>query len=184
MSNYALVENDNIVGVYNDLPLNWKNVSNFYLLKDEDEYLKTLGWYKIVKSTPEYNPATHTLENTSHRFENNNVYEIHNIVAINVPPIMHADGTPFGFTDEELEQRRLEGIAIRWSIVRQERDQLMKDFDWRYQRYERQVRLNLPTIDVLTDLDAYMQALADITNQEDPFNITWPTYIEPNAAES
>jgi hypothetical protein len=52
----------------------------------------------------------------------------------------------------------------------------MKDFEWRYTRYDRQLRLGEPTVDDLTLMDAYMQALADITTQTDPFNIIWPMF--------
>jgi hypothetical protein len=52
----------------------------------------------------------------------------------------------------------------------------MRDFEWRYTRYHRQIRLGLPTTDSLENLDNYMQALADITNQEDLSNIIWPEY--------
>ncbi len=61
--------------------------------------------------------------------------------------------------------------------VRGLRDQKMKDFDWRYLRYDRETRLGLPTTDDIQLLDQYMQALADITQQENPFNVQWP--IEP-----
>jgi hypothetical protein len=60
--------------------------------------------------------------------------------------------------------------------IRIVRDEKMRDFEWRYTRYHRQIRLGLPTTDSLENLDNYMQALADITNQEDLSNIIWPEY--------
>lgn len=62
----------------------------------------------------------------------------------------------------------------KFSEVRQLRDQKMKEIDWRYLRYDREIRLGLPPSDDIQKLDEYMQALADITKQEDPFNIIWP----------
>lgn len=50
----------------------------------------------------------------------------------------------------------------------------MKNFEWRLDRYHRQVRLGLEPTDTLSELDAYMQALADITEQPDPDHIVWP----------
>jgi hypothetical protein len=64
----------------------------------------------------------------------------------------------------------------QWNLIRGERDTKMKDFEWRYTRYDRQLRLGEPTVDDLTLMDAYMQALADITTQTDPFNIIWPMF--------
>ena len=51
----------------------------------------------------------------------------------------------------------------------------MKDADWRVLRYEREVRLGANTTEDIATLDTYMQSLANITQQSDPFNITWPT---------
>ena len=52
----------------------------------------------------------------------------------------------------------------------------MRDFEWRIMRNQRQTFLGLPTTDNMTDLQTYMQALADITLQPDPFNIVWPVF--------
>jgi hypothetical protein len=60
--------------------------------------------------------------------------------------------------------------------IRIQRDKLMSDFEWRYTRYERQVRMGLTPTDTLENLDTYMQALADITLQEDLSNLVWPTF--------
>jgi hypothetical protein len=64
------------------------------------------------------------------------------------------------------------------SQVRTERDHRISAFEWRYRRYEREVRLGLRTTDVLAVLDNYAQALADITKQKGfPYIIEWP--VEP-----
>jgi hypothetical protein len=66
---------------------------------------------------------------------------------------------------------RLEG---KWDEIRKKRNELMAAIDWRVARYNRQVRLNLTPTDNITVLDTYMQTLADITNQPDPYFITFP----------
>lgn len=75
---------------------------------------------------------------------------------------------------ENLKAARLES---RWNEIRKKRDALMKNFEWRIARYNRQLRQGQTTTDDITTLDAYMQALADITTQPDPFFITYP--VEP-----
>ena len=65
-------------------------------------------------------------------------------------------------------------VSKRWEKVRARRADLMDQFEWRIQRYHRQVRLGQTPTDNIAVLDAYMQALADITTQPDPFQITWP----------
>lgn len=62
-----------------------------------------------------------------------------------------------------------------WDEIRRVRDQKIADIEWRYNRYARHQRLSIAQIDDITVLDAYVQALADITAQEDPTNITWPS---------
>jgi len=64
----------------------------------------------------------------------------------------------------------------KWQYIRETRDLEMENFEWRYTRYHREVRLGLTPTDDIVMLDTYMQALADITQQEDPFNIVWPVY--------
>jgi hypothetical protein len=62
-----------------------------------------------------------------------------------------------------------------WASIRKQRDTRIKDVEWRYNRYYRHERLGLPQVDSIEMLDNYVQALADITKQSDPLNITWPS---------
>lgn len=80
-------------------------------------------------------------------------------------------------TPEELER----DTNIQWGNIRQQRDILISDVDWRYIRYAREIRLNLPTTDDIAMLDTYTQALADITTQTDPYNIIWPMLNMPSS---
>lgn len=68
-------------------------------------------------------------------------------------------------------------LNVMWKKVREKRDKLMSDFEWRIARYHRQVSLGMTPVDDINTLHQYMQQLADITNQEDPFQIVYP--IEP-----
>lgn len=61
--------------------------------------------------------------------------------------------------------------------VRADRDARMREFGWRYDRHARETRLSLPTTDSLADLDAYMQALANVPEQDGfPRDVIWPVY--------
>lgn len=73
-------------------------------------------------------------------------------------------------TDSEKEAR----ISIMWNDIRNSRNIRIQDVMWRIQRYESEMRLGLHPTDDITKLDAYVQALRDITKQEDPTNIIWP----------
>lgn len=78
--------------------------------------------------------------------------------------------------DKTLSELELETNA-RWTQVREQRDRMIADVSWRYERHGRHARLGLPQVDDLTALDAYVQELADLPQtQTDPFNMVWPTY--------
>lgn len=66
-------------------------------------------------------------------------------------------------------------VSEIWYFIRNQRDGKIKEVEWRYNRYYRHERLGLPQIDSIQNLDAYVQALADITKQENPFSIVWPS---------
>jgi len=55
----------------------------------------------------------------------------------------------------------------QWVVVRNQRDQLLAASDW--------TQLPDVTIETKSAWATYRQQLRDITNQPDPFNITWPT---------
>lgn len=61
---------------------------------------------------------------------------------------------------------------IKWSEVRDERNELLRDCDWT------QFQDSPITGSKLTEWQTYRQSLRDITNQENPYNITWPTKPE------
>lgn len=88
------------------------------------------------------------------------------------------EAIPYELSEKEIEDIRQREIQNQWISIRQLRDELMKNFEWRYTRYERQVRLGISPTDDISKLDEYMQQLADITTLEDPFNIQWPTFLE------
>lgn len=75
--------------------------------------------------------------------------------------------------DEESKQNVLNA---KWTEIRSQRDHLMKDFEWRILRNHRETRLGLHNTDKIESLDLYMQSLADITQQSDPYHIQWPEF--------
>lgn len=172
-NNYAYIENGVIVEVLQDLPESWRNVSNLNALASNEPILKELGWYKIYRNI-NYNPNVERLVNPRLEFQEDGLlYELWDVEKIET-----SDQLPFGaFLTEEQKAEIFENDKrVKWQTVRQDRDTKMREFEWRYNRYERQTRMGVTPTDTLETLDAYMQALADITNQEDPFNIVWPEF--------
>jgi hypothetical protein len=68
--------------------------------------------------------------------------------------------------NEETINKRKE---IKWSEVRSTRNTLLAESDWT------QFQDSPITGSSLTDWQTYRQSLRDVTNQSDPYNITWPT---------
>jgi hypothetical protein len=60
----------------------------------------------------------------------------------------------------------------RWTQVRSQRDSLLKDTDWL------SIRAADTATSMPTEWSTYRQALRDVTEQSDPFNIVWPTKPE------
>lgn len=158
MTVYANLVNGKVAGVYDLLPKTWNGNQDFDVTAAQNpDFMRINGFRKIVRDTTPFDSATHLMSDfPTYTVENDEVYEHRDIVEkpAPVPP-----------TQEELLVK-----------IREKRDQLMRDFEWRYVRHARQQRLGLATSDDIVAMDQYMQALADITLQPDLNNIQWPEY--------
>lgn len=160
MTVYANLVNNEVKGVYDLIPKFWNGISNFNILCSNDEnFMRENGFVKIIRDTTHFDPTTHTMSDfPTYSVEEGKVLEHRELIPH--PPYVPPDP------------------IVLLTQIRETRDRLMSEFEWRYTRYERQTRLGLPTSDNIQNLDNYMQALADITNQTDLTNIVWPTYQE------
>ena len=82
MANWAYIENGQIVEKHDNLPVNWKNISNFFAFKDNLEHLKTLGWVPVTRKEYTYNKSTHKLTNPRLVLSGMTVTEEYDVVAI------------------------------------------------------------------------------------------------------
>ena len=163
MANYAYVDNNTIQSVYDYLPANWNNISNFFALGSDESTLNSYGWFTIQQCLPEYDPSTQKLDNPSYYIQDGIVYQTMQVIDIPLP-------TEYQPTQAELN-------SLQWTVVRTQRDQMVSDFDWRILRYNRQTALGLTPQDDITALQTYMQALANVPQDNtDPFNIVWPVF--------
>jgi hypothetical protein len=91
-------------------------------------------------------------------------YYIKNNIAI-VMPAKPSDYHIFDYKNKKWIDPRTSDTE--WRLVRQNRDKLLQSSDW----------TQLPDVPLATKeaWATYRQALRDITNQPDPFNIVWPT---------
>jgi hypothetical protein len=125
MANWALVENNNITTVLDSLPKNWKNVSGLDKSSDKLDFLKSLGWYSIVKNHSEYNSATHYISKKIHTFADDQVTETIEISKKNFEPARNV-----GITED------LDPEEIIWNSMdpperlRSERNKRLAESDW------------------------------------------------------
>ena len=71
---------------------------------------------------------------------------------------------------------RVSRVAELWAEVRENRDEKIKEVEWRVMRNMSETRQGVDTTDNITDLDKYIQALRDITSSTtNPLEVVWPT---------
>ena len=114
------------------------------------EFLEANSCMTVTVWKP-YDQLTEKLASVTPYIEGNTVY------TIAVEPL----------TDSEIEAN----TESQWAKIRSQRDSLLFSCDW--------TQLPDVTIPNKTEWALYRQALRDITNQQDPYNIVWP--VEPNA---
>lgn len=150
MAKYAFIENNEIIGLYNDLPKNWRNISNFYALESDPEYLSSLGWKLIQRSTVKHNPDTQSAEIT-YSIVGDSVVE--SIIVTDLPPL----------TNEELIRIKKVKHDNAMSILRNKRDQLLIDSD--VTQLLDITKKNGPTLTAA--YETYRQQLRDLPNVYD-----------------
>ena len=148
--NYILVENGNIVGRPTELPKNWKNISNFYVL--DNATLKEHGWYphRFVETTISSNQY---YDGSEFIIEENEVVEYQKV-------------------RNKTQQEIIEETEGMWRAIRDRRNELLNECDWT------QLPDSPLTNQKQTQWQLYRQQLRDITTQVDPFSIEWPTAPE------
>ena len=88
--------------------------------------------------------------------------------------ILEWTGTDWNIRDKTEQELEIE-LNRKWQEIRDQRDHMLYLLDWRFIRYQSQVRLNITPTESIESLDIYTQELRDITLQTDPYNIVWPT---------
>jgi hypothetical protein len=150
MKKYCYIENNEIVLINQDLPVNWKNVSNFYTFPDD--ILKTYGWLPLTVE----NENKPVFVSSSYIIEEDGVREV----------IVTRDQTP-----EEIEEEQNKELEMQWYQIRNQRDELLKQSDllvlidkWETLTEERKEEIRV-----------YRQALRDIPQSfERSEDVVWP----------
>lgn len=86
MANWAYIENGQVVEKYDILPDCWKNISNFYVLSSNIDYLATLNWVPVIHPEYTYDPTIQQLSNVRYTVENMIVTEEWDVIDIPKSP--------------------------------------------------------------------------------------------------
>lgn len=81
------------------------------------------------------------------------------------------DGVEVPLTEDDLAQMAVDAATVperQWELVRVERNAKLADTDWWV------TKASEAGGSISPEQHAYRQALRDITDQSDPFNIVWP----------
>lgn len=143
MANYVYIENSEILEYYDSLPTNWRNVSNFYTLESDPEYMAELGWYKVIKAViPTFDSYKQKMSNPTYIFDGTTVTEIIVIEEL--------------YESEEAYRSDMKIQIVEH--IRQRRDNLFRDCDWTQLSDIQSVQ----TQEWITAWKTYRQALRDL----------------------
>jgi len=151
---YLKVSGSNIIYPYSVQQLKMENKNISFPTNVSDSLLETFSVYKVELKDSGYDDdyTKDVLEVTP---------TLSGSVYVQTYQISDADETTLNTRKE-----------IKWSEIRESRDVLLSDSDWT------QFQDSPITGSKLTEWQTYRQSLRDITTQENPYNITWPTKPE------
>lgn len=145
---YLRIKNNEIIYPYsiNQLKIDEYNVS--FPQNITNEVLENFDVYEVL-ITPKPNDYTKNIEEGLPQLLDGKYYQKWEIS---------------NATESEIEGR----IIQKWAEIREHRNELLKECDWT-------VLPDSPVGDKLNDWVEYRADLRNVTEQENPFNIIWPT---------
>jgi hypothetical protein len=147
---YLKVSGSTIIYPYSVQNLKNENLNTSFPTIITDSLLESFNIYKV--------------EPRSRGYDNDDLKDVTEVTPTLSGSIYIQTYTISDADTETINKRR----EIKWSEVRSSRDSLLSESDW--------TQFNDSPISgsTLTDWQTYRQSLRDITNQSDPYDITWP----------
>ena len=148
---YLKVSGSNITYPYSVQNLKFENKNISFPTSISDSLLETFGVYKVELRDSGYDDdyTKDVVELTP---------TLSGSIYVQTYEISDADETTINIRKE-----------IKWSEIREQRNQLLSECDWT------QFQDSPITGSELTQWQTYRQELRNITTQENPYNIIWPT---------
>ncbi len=145
---YIKVQENEVVGLPQDLPINFENISNFYLLPPD--ILRSYGWYLFEQ-------------------EDLNLSENEKLVRWDIEiqsEKVVKKCVKRELTFEEITHRNASITEKKWKDIRERRNLLLLESDW--------TQLNDAQIGNKSEWTYYRQELRDITNNPNVDALVWP----------
>jgi hypothetical protein len=161
MAKWAYVENNEIKELHDLLPTSWRNVSGLRLSENDTLFLKSLGWFPVVKQHDEYNPLESTLDGYEYKIQDDAVVETVKLVPAEAS------------SQEDLHNNFMVSL-------REERNLLLASCDWTQLR---DVRFGH---NEMTEWGLYRKKLRDLPSKYDDLQfvnldqVEWPVVEKSN----
>ena len=161
---YAYVEEGQIKKMTDVIPKNWKNISGLDLSANDDQFLNSVGWYRVVRTNVDFDEETQRVDSYEYIIESNYVAEIPQIV--NKP-------------ESEIVTFEMKKQAFMTDL-RSMRDILLKDSDWT----QFPDVIEIKSEEFTLQWKQYRQNLRDITEEYNDNNVVnvqsveWPAIPE------
>ena len=115
---WAYKNSDNSFAEHNGLPQVWENISNFFALESNKEYLRTLGWYPLIDDTL-------PVQDSTREYYGLPTYRIdENFIVRKKCDIFQYQGLP---SPEQIQEQKREEF---FRDLRNHRNGLLRDSDW------------------------------------------------------
>ena len=119
MARWGYVSNNQVQELYDVLPENWRNISNFSSLQGNIDFLHELGWFPVTNITqPITNPYTEMYGATEY------VYQASESIIWENQPIVPVPNAP---TPEQIFQMQRDAFLKQLLEIR---NQKLQDCDW------------------------------------------------------
>lgn len=176
MTTYAYIEDGLIKEIHSGLPQNWRNISNFYTLESDYEYLKNLGFRKVTVPEYVYDEQTQYMSEPEFNIIDDAVIETRNVIDIVLPEAptpYYIDPSEFKLPSQIMAEHEMAMFQLRAT-----RDQLLRDTD--YTQVQDMIEIN--GSELTQQFKEYRQALRDMITSyisDETFNdastVSFPT---------
>jgi hypothetical protein len=116
---WAFLDEQDNIEIFNELPINWKNISNFFALESDLSLLRSMGWYPVVDDST---PITNDFREY-HGAPQYSLDESRNVV-VKLCEVLTKENV--GANETEFDARR----RVFLEDLRSRRDRLLLETDW------------------------------------------------------